>query len=125
MRVDTESWENDGGATPDKAGISAVALSGTAAQIEWAERIRIRVHAEFNRVLATFRSVAERQAGSKRAATIAIMAIVEEKRDEVLSRHQAGYFIHDWQEISDQVRRMILNDGRYQELDKNRSAQHG
>ena len=27
---------------------------------------------------------------------------------------QAGHFIHDWQEINDQVRQMIFNDARYE-----------
>lgn len=30
-----------------------------------------------------------------------------------MRRGEAGYFIHDWQEITDQVRRMIFRDVRY------------
>jgi len=48
--------------------------------------------------------------------TRAIIAIVEEKRAEVMAEDQAGYFIHDWQELSDQVRQMILRDVRYQAI---------
>ena len=51
-----------------------------------------------------------------------VIAILEEKRAEVMSREQAGYFIHDWQEISDQVRQMILHDDRYQAIKSNRAA---
>ena len=29
---------------------------------------------------------------------------------------RAGYFIHDWQEIGDQVRQMIFADPRYQAI---------
>jgi hypothetical protein len=39
--------------------------------------------------------------------------ILEAKRGEVMRRGQAGYFIHDWQDISDQVRRMVFQDARY------------
>ena len=73
--------------------ISAALLTGTAAQVEWAERIKRRVSAEFDRVAAAFRLVAERQSGEKRADTEAIIAIVEGKRHEVFERQQAGYFI--------------------------------
>lgn len=88
-------------------------LSGTANQIEWAERIRGRVNGEFDRVAATFRAVAAKQGAEARADTEAIIAILEDQRTEVMRRDQAGYFIHDWQEITDQVRQMIFHDMRY------------
>lgn len=91
-------------------------LLGSASQIEWAESIRARVNEEFDRVAAAFRSVAERQDAGKRNDTEAILAILEDKRAEVLKRDQAGYFIHDWQEIRDQVRQMISQDPRYQAI---------
>ena len=111
---DIETWEGEGGAVPDSFGDSVASMSGTAAQVEWAERIKRQVNAEFDRVAASFRSVAGKQGDDKRADTEAIIAILEEKRAEVMSREQAGYFIHDWQEISDQVRQMIFHDARYQ-----------
>ena len=37
-----------------------------------------------------------------------------------MSRKQAGYFIHDWQEIGGQVRQMIFHDARYQAMKGNR-----
>ena len=40
--------------------------------------------------------------------TEAIIAILEEKRAEVMRREQAGYFIRYWQEISGQVRQMNI-----------------
>jgi hypothetical protein len=95
-------------------------MTGTANQIEWAERIKRQVSDEFNRVARTFRSVAERQGDAARADTDAIIAILEEKRAEVMSREQAGYFIHDWQEIGDQVRQMISRDARYQAIRRKR-----
>ncbi len=115
------SWEDEGGSSPDDA--SSVALRGTASQQEWAERIKRMVNAEFDRVAASFRSVAEKQHPAKRAETERIIAILEEKRAEVMSRNQAGYFIHDWQEISDQVRQLIFQDSRYQAIKSNRAIQ--
>jgi hypothetical protein len=87
--------------------------------VEWAERIKRRVSDEFDRVAQSFRSVASKQNAANRADTEAIIAILEEKRAAVMSREEAGYFIHDWQEISDQVRQMIGKDSRYQAI-KNR-----
>ncbi|HWR35717.1 MAG TPA: hypothetical protein VN622_07605, partial [Clostridia bacterium] len=92
---------------------SGASLSGSAAQVEWAERIRRQVDADFDRVAAAFRAIARKQSPDKRAGTEAVIAILEEKRSEVMSRNQAGYFIHDWQETGDRVRQMISKDARY------------
>jgi hypothetical protein len=88
-------------------------VTGTVNQIEWAVQIKERVRAEFDRVAKALQSVAGEQAEQDRVDTQAIIAILEEKRAEVMARTQAGYFIHDWQELSDQVRRMIVQDPRY------------
>jgi chaperonin GroES len=96
-----------------------VALSGSPSQVEWAQRIRVLVNADFDRVARSFQLVALKQSGRKRADTALILAILEEKRATVMSRSEAGYFIHDWQEISDQVRKMIAQDSRYQAIRKN------
>jgi hypothetical protein len=117
---DIEAWEGEGGATPAPLGVRAISMSGTANQVEWAERIKLRVNDEFDRVARSFRSVAGRQGDAARSDTEAIIAILEEKRAEVMRRGQAGYFIHDWQEISDQVRQMIFHDARYQAIKSNR-----
>ena len=52
----------------------------------------------------------------KRARTEAILTMLEDKRQAVMSRTEAGYFIRDWQEISDQVRQMIAGDSKYPAL---------
>ena len=96
--------------------VTPPSLIGSAGQIEWAESIRVRVNEEFDRVARNLRTVASRQAAERRIKTEAIIAILEDKRAEVLARRQAGYFIHDWQEISDQVRQMIAADSRYAAL---------
>lgn len=116
MSRDIEAWEGEGGAAPDSTGVSGASMSGTIAQVEWAERIKRQVNGEFDRVAAAFRSTAGKQRGDKRADTEAIIAILEDKRSEVMSKDQAGYFIHDWQELGDQVRQMIFRDPRYQTI---------
>lgn len=108
-----EAWEGEGGAIPAAPSTRPVPLHGSEAQVEWAERIRLQVDAEFDRVASAFRVVSRRQGAAKRARTEAIIAILEEKRAEVMVHDQAGYFIHDWQEISDQVRRSIYDDPRF------------
>jgi hypothetical protein len=70
-------------------------------------------------VAAAFRVVADRQTGGRRTETETIIAIVEEKRSEVMSREEAGYFIRGWQEIGDQVRQLIFQDARYQAIKTN------
>jgi hypothetical protein len=117
---DVETWEGEGGAVPASLGVSTSSMSGTANQVEWAERIKRQVDDEFDRVARSFRSVAGKQSDAKRAETEAILAILEDKRIAVMSRVQAGYFIRDWQEISDQVRQMIFHDPRYLAIKSNR-----
>lgn len=108
-----QTWDNEGGARSVAPDVSAVPLIGSASQVEWAERIRIRANAEFDRVAAAFRAVAQTQSIGRAGDTAAILQILEEKRAEVMKNEKAGYFIHDWQEINDQVRQMIFNDPRY------------
>jgi len=117
---DVEAWEGEGGATPAPLGARATSMSGTPNQVEWAERIKRQVDDEFDRVAQSFRSVAGTQSDAARADTEAIIAILEEKRAEVMRREQAGYFIRYWQEISGQVRQMIFEDARYQAIKSNR-----
>lgn len=98
-------------------------MTGTPSQVEWAERIQRRVNDEFDRVAAAFRGIAGKQGDEKRADTEAVIAILEQKRAEVMARRDAGYFIHDWQEIDDQVRQMIFHDPRYQAIKSNKEEQ--
>jgi hypothetical protein len=97
-------------------------LTGTPSQIEWAEQIKPRVEAEFGRVAKAFRVVALQQDDPARAETELVLAILEEKRAEVMAHDAAGYFIRDWRELADQVKRMIAEDPRYQAI---RSARDG
>jgi len=91
-------------------------MTGTANQIEWAEQIKARVGAEFDRVANALDSVAGKQAGQKRTDTQAVIAILKDQRAGVMARDDAGYFILEWQELRDQVRQMIAKDSRYQAI---------
>jgi hypothetical protein len=97
-------------------------MTGTASQVEWADQIRLNVNREFDRVANAFHCQAARQAGQAQAETRAVIAILEDKRVETMANDRAGYFIRDWQELSDQVRRMIVNDPRYQAIKAGRAA---
>ncbi len=97
-------------------------LTGTESQIEWAERIRVNVAQEFDRVANAFRTVAGKQTAQDRAETLTVLAILEEKRAETVGNRRAGYFIRDWQEMNDQVRQLIFKDSRYQAIKASRAA---
>ena len=105
----TEAWEGEGGAVL----LAEKPLVGTVNQVAWAEPIRASVNAEFNRVSKALESRIPGQTEQGRLETRAMIAILEDKRAEVMAKEQAGYFIHDWQELRDQVRRMIIEDPRY------------
>ena len=113
MKERISVWEGEGGSlneTPEKA------LTGTVNQIEWAKQIRIQVNAEFDRVITALEAAATKQSGQDRMDTQAIIAIVEEKRAEVMEHQEAGYFIHDWQELRDQVRQLVMKDDRFKAI---------
>ena len=97
-------------------------MTGTASQIEWAELIKPRVNAEFDRVARALQRVRSKQKERDRLDTAAIITILEEKRAEVMAKDQAGYFIRDWQEMRDQVRQMIRQDARYQSIKAGKAA---
>jgi hypothetical protein len=116
-------WESEGGSTIRLDVFSHLAtpgfkttLVGTPNQIEWAERIRDRVHKEFDRVGMILKAVAAKPVRWDQTDTLNLVAILEEKRHDVMANDRAGYFIHDWQELSDQVREMIVKDPRYGEI---------
>ena len=81
-------------------------MTGTPNQISWAELIKIQINQEFDRVSNAL-------APHNRPG---ILALLEEKRNEVLANNRAGYFIKDWGELNGQVRRLITEDPRYQAM---------
>ena len=95
-------------------------LIGTANQVAWAEQIRVSVDAEFDRVANAIRQAGAQQNDQPRVDTSAVIAILEEKRAEVMAKERAGYFIQSWQEFRGQVRSLITQDPRYKTLRANR-----
>jgi DNA-binding ferritin-like protein len=106
-------WEGEGGSLSEAL---SQRMTGSVDQIEWAERIRAQVNGEFDRVAKALQAAALKQSDQDRLNTYEMMLILEEKRGEVLSNERAGYFIRDWQELRDQVRKMIMNDARYKAI---------
>jgi hypothetical protein len=97
-------------------------MIGTVNQVDWAEHIKKLVSAEFDRVAKALESVAGKQVSPKRRETLSMIAILEEKWAEVMAKDHAGYFIHEWQELRDQVRKLIIQDPRYQAIRAKRVA---
>ena len=97
-------------------------MTGTPSQIEWAEQIKPRVSAEFDRVAKALQAAVDQRAEQDRMDTQAVIAILEEKRAEIMAKDEAGYFIRDWQELRDQVRQMIAQDSRYQAIKAKKAA---
>ena len=112
------AWEDEGG-----SGTQTVErqMIGTVNQIAWAAQIKVQVENEFDRVRAALESAATKQSGRRRMDTQVMIEILEEKRGEVMAHEQAGYFIHDWQEVRGQVRESIVADARYKAI-KSRPA---
>ena len=113
MKERISVWEGEGGSLNET---SEKGLTGTANQIEWAKQIKTQVNAEFDRVKTALEAAAARQSGQDRMDTQAMIAILQDKRAEVMAHEEAGYFIHDWQELRDQVRQMIMKDDRYKAI---------
>ena len=104
---------------------SKSSMTGTPNQIEWAEKIKPRVGAEFDRVASALMAVSLKQLEPNRAGTLSAIAILDEKRAEVMANNKAGYFIKEWQELDGKVRLMITQDPRYLALKDKQSAKQG
>ena len=115
MEDNISVWEGEGGSFNDGPGSR---MRGSVNQIKWAERLRGQVNGEFDRVSGALHAVALKQSERGRLVTFAIMLILEEKRGEVLANERAGYFIHDWQDLRDKVRKLIMDDPRYKTIKK-------
>ena len=106
--------DGGGGALAEKK------MIGTMNQVDWAEQIKAWVSAEFDRLSKALDPAARKQAEQKQMETLSVIAILGEKWAEVMAKDQAGYFVHEWQELRNQVRRMIAQDSRYQAIKANR-----
>ena len=131
MREAIEAWETEGGGLREitegaaeprvivyrgRPASSEKKMIGTVNQVDWAERIRRQVSEEFDRVAKALESAMSRQSELKRGETLAMIAILEDKRSEVMAQDQARYFIREWHEMRDQVRQLITQDSRYQAI---------
>lgn len=116
------AWEDEGGAAQKIPVAAKPEMTGTINQIDWAGQIRKQVSAEFDRVARALELAASKRAEQDRAHIQAVIAILEDKRAEVMANDRAGYFIHDWQELRSQVREMITNDPRYKAIQVSRAA---
>lgn len=117
MEEPIAAWEDEGGSPvlSEESG-----MTGTLNQIAWAAQIKTQVNAEFDRVRAALELAAGKQSGQRRTDTQAMIQILEEKRAEVMAEEQAGYFVHDWQELRGQVRDLIVGDSRYKAIKSRR-----
>ena len=117
-----EAWEDEGGAARSILVAATQEMTGTINQVDWAEQIRAQVNAEFDRVAKALELAASKRAEQDRADIQVMIAILEEKRAEVMANDRAGYFIHDWQELRGQVRKMITEDPRYRTIKASREV---
>jgi hypothetical protein len=99
------AWEDEGGWQPPSP---ESGLTGTANQILWAVQIKRQVDMEFDRVRRALESTRRTRPANETRKVDTMISILEDKRDEVMAQKEAGYFIHDWQELRNQVRQMIL-----------------
>lgn len=83
-----EGWEDAGGAMLP----AEKPLVGTVNQVAWAEQISANVRAEFDRVVKALESREPSQTEQHQAETRALIAILEDKRGEVMASDQAGLF---------------------------------
>jgi hypothetical protein len=97
-------------------------MTGTELQVQLADQIRLRIAQDFDRVASAFRTVAARQPEQDRLDTQGMLAILEEKRAEVLAHQNAGYFIQEWQELDGRVRQIIAQDPRCAAIKSRREA---
>lgn len=97
-------------------------LIGIVSQVAWAEQIKASVNAEFDRVANAIKATSVRHTEEHQSDTCAVIAILEEKRAEVMAKEPAGYFIQAWQELRDKVRLMIIHDPRHKAIKANRKA---
>jgi hypothetical protein len=80
----------EGNRQTERTILKTAALTGTANQIEWAEQIKGRVGNEFDRVANAMRLVAAKQGDLDRTDTLGLIAILDEKRLEVMANDRAG-----------------------------------
>ena len=122
MEEALEAWEGEGGAARSSPVAAMQKMIGMINPGGWAEQIKTQVNAEFDRVAKALELAASKRAEQDRADIQVMIAILEDKRAEVIANDRAGYFIHDWQEVRGQVREMIAEDPRYTAIQVSRAV---
>ena len=122
MEEALEAWEDEGEAARSIPVAAKQGMIGTINQVDWAEQIKTQVNAEFDRVAKALELATSKRAEQYREDIRLMIAILEDKRAEVMANDGAGYFIHDWQELRGQVRQMIAQDPRYRAIQGSRAA---
>ena len=125
MKCEIQRWEGEGGAVSRLNSPATISLRGSPSQIEWAERIRRTVNTEFDRVGEALEAATSKQSPENQRDADAVITILEEKRAEVMAIDEAGYFIHEWQDMDGRVRQMIVNDPRYTAIRAKRAERRG
>ena len=72
-------------------------------------------------VAKALQALAGMPAAQDRMDIQAVIVVPEEKRTEVRTKDQAGYFIRVWRKLRDQVRKLIGKDSRYQAIKAERA----
>src|SRR5437667_3846108 len=116
------TWEGEGGSA---ARMAEHGMIGTLNQIARAVQVKSQVEAEFDRVRKVLEYPATKQPPENVTDIQAIIRILEDKRAEVMENEEAGYFIHDWQELGNRVSRMIVGDPRYEAITASQRARFG
>ena len=91
-------------------------MIGNVDQVKQAERIKERVNAEFDRIAAALGTSAAKRTGQDQTDMETVIAILEEKRAEVMAKGQADYFINNWRGELSRVRELIAQDARYRDI---------
>ena len=91
-------------------------MTGTPNQIQLATLIKTKIAGDFDRVEKALRKSSESQSEDFQSETKALIAILNEKRTEVLEKDRAGEFIRDWQELDGKVAQLITKDPRYRAI---------
>jgi hypothetical protein len=72
-------------------------LTGTPEQVKWAEQIRLTVAREFDRVAEAFQARISRQNAQEQSETLAVIAILEQKRAETMAGVERSGTLDDLQ----------------------------
>jgi hypothetical protein len=91
-------------------------MIGSVDQVKQAERIKVRVNAEFDRIATALGTSAAKKTGQDQTDMQAVIAILEEKRSEIMGKGQADYFIHNWRGELSRIRELIAQDTRYRAI---------